>query len=898
MTIDDDILRQRLAGSAWTFDPDQAPVPLDGPAPLDPKSSAAQLAARGPRGRAGHDYRTRPSADRSPGQAPQARGRARQDRRPEHGRDPGRPTTRDRVIIKGPGCRHTDARRSYKACRMPRQPEERMTDQAALDWPTCDEDGCIGVRLAATPKCLTHAPDEQRKETMKKLTETGEIDVRGVPITEALLEQILAAAPHDSGGPSKFAAARFDLATFEGDAQFGGITFQGRAGFSEAMFGGHARFDGATFQGRAGFSEASFRRDAQFGGATFQGRTGFGGASFRRNADFGEVTFHGPAGFGEATFGGDARFDKATFESDARFDEATFRDPAEFSGATFQDIAWFKDATFQEMAWFDDATFRGDTDFSKATFWGNAWFSAATFRATAFFGGVTFRDDVAFHGVTFGSDAGFHDARFQATAWFVGATFQGDARFREASFQGDAWFGEATFEGDSGFDEATFQGMVEFDGATFQGTAGFGGMIVRRDAGFVEAKFEQVRQLGPLLVYGLLRLDGAHFTQLILIEAGSRGLSCQRARFPAGVQFRLRGAQVVLDDADLSSPSLIAGVDTLSDARLARRERRLVQAVRRLAPAVADEYREWPRLLSVQGANLAGLGVGNIDLAQCRFAGAHNLDKLRFEAEVSFATAPTWLPWDWRQVLAEERAWRATRSNRWAAGDWWPAWLHVPYRTEWPLMAEPAQLTGLYRALRKAREDAKDEPGAADFYYGEMEMRRHARRGRTGGASRGRVERAALTAYWLVSGYGLRAWRALAALAVVLVSFAGLLVWEGYEDAGSSPDARPASTSPARPSPSSSTAAPARPSARTAPTTTVPTSPTATLTAPASPATSVTDRSLVGALLYGARTIIGLNPTPAPVLTRFGEVLLITVRVLGPLLLGLALLALRGRVKR
>jgi hypothetical protein len=55
----------------------------------------------------------------------------------------------------------------------------------------------------------------------------------------------------------------------------------------------------------------------------------------------------------------------------------------------------------------------------------------------------------------------------------------------------------------------------------------------------------------------------------------------------------------------------------------------------------------------------------------------------------------------------------------------------------------------LYRALRKGREDAKDEPGAADFHYGEMEMRRHARHshenveldGRVGETSRGRVER-------------------------------------------------------------------------------------------------------------------------------------------------------------
>ena len=51
----------------------------------------------------------------------------------------------------------------------------------------------------------------------------------------------------------------------------------------------------------------------------------------------------------------------------------------------------------------------------------------------------------------------------------------------------------------------------------------------------------------------------------------------------------------------------------------------------------------------------------------------------------------------------------------------------------------PGVIAGLYRALRKGREDAKDEPGAADFYYGEMEMRRHDHRpGKAAGRSRGR----------------------------------------------------------------------------------------------------------------------------------------------------------------
>ncbi|MGW2620713.1 hypothetical protein [Streptomyces sp. NPDC001500] len=39
----------------------------------------------------------------------------------------------------------------------------------------------------------------------------------------------------------------------------------------------------------------------------------------------------------------------------------------------------------------------------------------------------------------------------------------------------------------------------------------------------------------------------------------------------------------------------------------------------------------------------------------------------------------------------------------------------------------PTQLAPVYRALRKAFEGRKNEPGAADFSYGEMEMRRRRR---------------------------------------------------------------------------------------------------------------------------------------------------------------------------
>ena len=178
-------------------------------------------------------------------------------------------------------------------------------------------------------------------------------------------------------------------------------------------------------------------------------------------------------------------------------------------------------------------------------------------------------------------------------------------------------------------------------------------------------------------------------------------------------------------------------------------------------------------MLSLQRANVAGLALGNVDLADCRFAGAHNLDKLRLEAahlraltRCSGMGAP---PGHCRgSCVAGSRA----RPGRWSA----PAW-PTPRQTGG---AEPGAVAVLYRALRKSREDAKDEPGAADFYYGEMEMRRHDRgEGHaSGGWSRGLVSRGVLTAYWLVSGYGLRAWRSLAALAAVMaVSAAVFRLW-------------------------------------------------------------------------------------------------------------------------
>ena len=123
-------------------------------------------------------------------------------------------------------------------------------------------------------------------------------------------------------------------------------------------------------------------------------------------------------------------------------------------------------------------------------------------------------------------------------------------------------------------------------------------------------------------------------------------------------------------------------------------------------------------------------------------------------------------------------------------------------------------------------------------------MRRHAR-GRADGqdnGSRGRVDRGVLTAYWLVSGYGLQAWRSIAWLAGVTMVFALAFHLIGF-------------------------------------------------TRPPQPASYWTS------LLYAFRSTISLTNDDVG-LTAWGQLLQALLRLTGPVLFGLALLALRGRVKR
>ncbi|MEU9580511.1 pentapeptide repeat-containing protein [Streptomyces chilikensis] len=349
------------------------------------------------------------------------------------------------------------------------------------------------------------------------------------------------------------------------------------------------------------------------------------------------------------------------------------------------------------------------------------------------------------------------------TADATGGPRLGDARFEGAVFSGDARFSRASFSGEARFEGATFFGDALFDGVTFSGPARFGGARFFGDVTFGEARFEGTPRLGPLACGKRVVLDGAVFQRPVTVEIAARRTSCVRTRWASTATLHLRHTELDLRDAVLEYPVLVAARpdpfplgrgDSLPEAELSGEE-----------PGV--------RLVSVGGVDAAHLALHDIDLRRCRMAGAIHLDQMKVDGWCTFATTPPgWnrrFPWRWsrRNTLAEEHHWRvrtAGRSDRAAALGW-----GTPPRDAPAL--RPAAVAALYRQLRKSLEDGKNEPDAADFYYGECEMRRH-------DATRPRGERALLLLHWALSGYGLRASRALAWLgAAMAVTVAVMMLW-------------------------------------------------------------------------------------------------------------------------
>lgn len=549
-----------------------------------------------------------------------------------------------------------------------------------------------------------------------------------------------------------------------------------------------------------------------------------------------------------------------------------------------------------------------------------------------------------FSRTTFAKRASFAGAAFRGGATFAGTRFS-DGATLATSFWQNASFLRASFADGALVGPLVIVGHAQFDGADFGADASLA--LSANSASFTGARFRGRSTIG--VSWAEVSLDGTRFEDPTLIARDSRRLD---GIVRAHAEFELRDGWAEPDGAQVED--VIKSACGFEAEALARGLIRFDPRHPELAE-IDPEEQAWllricrqrrphrtsrPRILSVREADLSSVTFADADLRACRFVGGHGLETLRVERS-TFPVTPSGSRWTHRLTIADEHDWRSWRAEAQELPDWYSPPAKSPSCSE---------IAAVYRSLRKGLEDSKDEPGAADFYYGEMEMRRNASRlavrsrprvdshtdeeeqppplgprakrreeqirhemsqvfgdgelqemfaafptlpefGRMRSAAshvralgsavaslvravsravlslvRLASERLVLYLYWALSGYGLRASRSLIVLVVTIAAFS-----VAFSAVGFKPRPYPDRTS---------------------------------FTTEADRETYLSTHEpqgaprLLEAATYSAGTATAIISGPEAALNETGRVLRVLLRIIGPILLGLTLLAIRGRVKR
>jgi hypothetical protein len=422
---------------------------------------------------------------------------------------------------------------------------------------------------------------------------------------------------------------------------------------------------------------------------------------------------------------------------------------------------------------------------------------------------------------------------FEGPTLFEGSTFGGEdfgaVSFRECQFQDRVSFKNVEVYGGVSFSTATFQAPADLTGlkvraapysrgedVTLYPSRAFDfttaivnsdlnlGAVVDGDACVQDVSLGSLSEGLLLSSSGYLQVKRVSLERFSVLDlASERKVELDQVQLQAGGRLRINAPEADLTSFACARPVVVSGTRPESQPR--------------------------PKLMSLDGSDCQGLTLAGLDYSQTRFLGATNLDHLTISGQ--FILSATSGLRSRRAFLKEEALVRAggRRSAQWSSdtqNDAKPSELAPSAR----------ELAAVYRALRKGREDQKDEAGSIDFYYGEMEMRRIASHPFS-------VERLILTTYWLVAGYGLRAWRALTLLLGVLVGSALVLM-----------------------------AAPLR-------------------------RDSITHPTFGDALLFTGQSGLSLSG-PGSLYSTSAQVVQVALRIIVPLLIALVVLSLRARVKR
>lgn len=337
-----------------------------------------------------------------------------------------------------------------------------------------------------------------------------------------------------------------------------------------------------------------------------------------------------------------------------------------------------------------------------------------------------------------------------------GTTFGGTLRIRRSEVRGTARFERAHLREYVSITDLVVGGDLRMRDAAFERDVFLADVVCGQAVSLARATFVGSVELADLRA-GQLDLRRATFQHRAALGlAQVESLDLQRAAFHRGVRVSCAGPTgIELVEVDLGAPSVITA-----------------------AAATVEAWRpqDRPVLGRTLGTDLSMLRLSYVDLSYCSFTGAHHLDKLSVDDWHAWRTSPRSLWVTHRVTLADEH--RVRGGARWSLpGDEAPA-------------PSVDSVLGDYHALRRMMQDRKDQRAASDFYYGEMEMRRTGLWRAVRAGMRGRVWRAAFSTlgewllvslYWLLSGYGQRAWRAFLTLGIVVAAASLALSRWGFQ---------------------------------------------------------------------------------------------------------------------
>ncbi|MEU3167271.1 pentapeptide repeat-containing protein [Streptosporangium sp. NPDC006930] len=585
-------------------------------------------------------------------------------------------------------------------------------------WDFCGYAGCPGAKVPGHDLCYLHLPAEQRRDYLHAVhKQKYPLELSGLTITGPEFSAIMAAMPVKEKSPYE----RFPIMPH---TSCRGTLFPDKINAHQVIWNGHVDFTNAQFAEELLIQDGTFNELVDFSGAKL--------ASINAS----HCKFK------------DLKIEMSTIEGSFNLSTSEISSSCSIAGSKMGSL-YMRSAVLKCPLNLQGATTgsgaSGHFDLTSAKITGGLNCIDARFPVSTAFGSPYRESEpsevtglIDFRGATFG-DQGKGRCVFAhmelKSADFSDSIFHGRVTFSNITMTGRCELQNIRHEYDLNQDS---QSVKQFKPTLFDGFQ------------FKNVSFDEAIELKNWKSSGEVQLNSITSDKAIeVLDADIKHLSLQnvgclsfsglgsfstmnlsRCKFSNGGQVRSGVSEFNIEQCSSSAPFTIAPLS----------------------------FEGKPSILALNGTDLNNFIFSGLDLRRARIETAANVDKVAIQGPILMHIPPVLR--SRRAVLLGEIAYRSETVGR-------RSWRKRASADVLPIPSA-SELQASYRALRKAQEDRKDEPGSADFYYGEMEMRRLA-------STKPSSEWIILTLYWLVSGYGLRAWRSLMILIIILTGSSVLI---------------------------------------------------------------------------------------------------------------------------